>query len=405
MAWVTAQWAISTNPSSGSMQKLPRLTSGATMAHDVFISHSTEDKPAADAVCAILEKNGVRCWIAPRDIMPGADWGESIVNAIRTSRVLLLLFSTNANKSKQIKREVELAADGNVTIVPLRIENILPTESFKYFLGNIHWLDALTPPLEKHLEEVAAKVKGILSTESASPLEISHPPLPAKPLAVQRSAHRKVLPVMGGILGVMIVASAILFFWQSKSASPPKSIPSIPINEKVANSSLSPVRVVSTPSPVAPFSPVPAALINQTVESSSVPIEPATTPEVVTKTAKSTSDQYSMILGILRAMETHDSGAFLAYTMDKQIDYFGHKNASHAFIQQDMEQDTKSYKWSRFVPDLSTFETSLGHDSIEYDSRALDVKGKEHKARCRLDIYYTPTSPPRLEAVSLKVLR
>ena len=63
------------------------------MAHDVFISHSTEDKPAADAVCAILEKKGVRCWIAPRDIMPGADWGESIVNAIRTSRVLLLLFS------------------------------------------------------------------------------------------------------------------------------------------------------------------------------------------------------------------------------------------------------------------------------------------------------------------------
>jgi len=141
------------------------------MAHDVFISYSTEDKPAADAVCAILEKNGVRCWIAPRDIMPGADWGESIVNGIRSSRVLLLVFSTNANKSRQIKREVEIAADGGVTIVPLRIENILPTESFKYFLGNIHWLDALTPPLEKHLQEVAAKVKAILSTESVSPPE------------------------------------------------------------------------------------------------------------------------------------------------------------------------------------------------------------------------------------------
>ena len=136
------------------------------MAHDVFISHSTEDKPAADAICAILEENGVRCWIAPRDIMPGADWGESIVKGIRSSRVVLLVFSTNANRSKQIKREVEIAADGGVTIVPLRIENILPAESFKYFLGNIHWLDALTPPLEKHLKEVAAKVKAILSTES-----------------------------------------------------------------------------------------------------------------------------------------------------------------------------------------------------------------------------------------------
>jgi hypothetical protein len=52
------------------------------MAHDVFISHSTEDKAVADAVCAILEKNGVRCWIAARDILPGADWSASIVDGI-----------------------------------------------------------------------------------------------------------------------------------------------------------------------------------------------------------------------------------------------------------------------------------------------------------------------------------
>ncbi|MGJ7511545.1 TIR domain-containing protein [Variovorax sp. GT1P44] len=135
------------------------------MAHDVFISYSSEDKAAADAVCAILESNGVRCWIAPRDIMPGADWGESIVRSIRECRLLLLVFSTSANKSKQIKREIEVAADGGVTIVPLRIENIAPTESFKYFLGNIHWMDALTPPLERHLQIVAEKVKAILATD------------------------------------------------------------------------------------------------------------------------------------------------------------------------------------------------------------------------------------------------
>ena len=63
-----------------------------------------------------------------------------------------------------------------VTIVPLRIEDILPTDSFKYFLGNIHWLDALTPPLEKHLQEVAAKVKAILSTGSVSCREHPSPP-------------------------------------------------------------------------------------------------------------------------------------------------------------------------------------------------------------------------------------
>lgn len=190
------------------------------MAHDVFISHSTEDKPAADAVCAILEKNGVRCWIAPRDIIPGADWGESIVNGIRSSRVLLLVFSTNANKSKQIKREVEIAADGGVTIVPLRIENILPTESFKYFLGNIHWLDALTPPLEKHLQEVATKVKAILSTGSAGPPEASQPSSQAKAPTIQQPPRRNLLPVIGGIVVVLIATSVLLFFWRWSSVSP-----------------------------------------------------------------------------------------------------------------------------------------------------------------------------------------
>src|ERR1700731_500028 len=117
-----------------------------------------------------------------------------------------------------------------------------------------------------------------------------------------------------------------------------------------------------------------------------------------------TSDQDALILRILKAVETHDYRTLLIYTVDKETDYFGHKNSSSAFIQQDMTQDARSYKWCRFVPDLSSFQTSLGHDSIEYDSDALDVRGKAHKARCRFDIYYTPTPSHRLQAVSLNVL-
>jgi hypothetical protein len=120
--------------------------------------------------------------------------------------------------------------------------------------------------------------------------------------------------------------------------------------------------------------------------------------------APTNSGQDSLILRILKAVETHDYGTLLTYTVDKETDYFGHKNSSSAFIQQDMMQDARFYKWCKFVPDLSTFQTSLGHDSIEYDSDALDVRGKEHKSRCRFDIYYTPTTSPRLQALSLKVL-
>ena len=59
------------------------------MAHDVFISYSSKDKPTADAACAVLEAKGIRCWIAPRDITPGADWGEAIVDGINGARTIL----------------------------------------------------------------------------------------------------------------------------------------------------------------------------------------------------------------------------------------------------------------------------------------------------------------------------
>ena len=44
--------------------------------HDVFISHSSKDKIVADSIVAALEAAHIRCWIAPRDIKPGTDWGE-----------------------------------------------------------------------------------------------------------------------------------------------------------------------------------------------------------------------------------------------------------------------------------------------------------------------------------------
>ena len=115
-------------------------------------------------------------------------------------------------------------------------------------------------------------------------------------------------------------------------------------------------------------------------------------------------DQSSFILRILKAIENHDYRTFLDSTSGERIDYFGHKNSTNAYVEQDMRQDARSYRWCRFEPDLGTFETSAGHDAIEYDSDAMDVRGKEHKARCRLDIYYTQSASPRLEALSLEVL-
>ena len=74
------------------------------MAHDVFISHSAKDKATADAVCAKLEAEGIRCWIAPRDVTPGLEWGAAIIGAIKQAKVMVLVFTANANGSQEIRR-------------------------------------------------------------------------------------------------------------------------------------------------------------------------------------------------------------------------------------------------------------------------------------------------------------
>jgi hypothetical protein len=139
------------------------------MTHDVFISHSVNDKAKADAVCAALESHSIRCWVAPRNIQPGADWGESIIDAISKSRVMVLILSSGANGSPQVKREVERAVNKGIVLVPLRVEDVQPSGALEYFLSTQHWIDASTPPLEKHLGQIAESIRGLLddsATES-----------------------------------------------------------------------------------------------------------------------------------------------------------------------------------------------------------------------------------------------
>jgi hypothetical protein len=146
------------------------------MAHDVFISHSAKNKIIADAVCATLEANGIRCWIAPRDVIPSLEWGASIVEGIENSRIMVLVFTADANASPQISREVERAVNRGVPILPLRVEDVVPGKGLEYFIGNLHWMDALTPPLETHLKNLADTVKMLLArpdTREAAPIRPS----------------------------------------------------------------------------------------------------------------------------------------------------------------------------------------------------------------------------------------
>src|SRR3954468_7291809 len=129
------------------------------MKRIVFISHSSADREVAEGVCAYLEKNGVGCWMAPRDVTPGKNYGAAIVDAIDECQVLVLILSSRSNASRQVVREVERAASADSVILPVRIEDVQPSRDIAFYVSAAHWLDATKHPVEQQFGELLTAVQ------------------------------------------------------------------------------------------------------------------------------------------------------------------------------------------------------------------------------------------------------
>ncbi|MBN2863538.1 MAG: TIR domain-containing protein, partial [Bacteroidales bacterium] len=135
------------------------------MPHDVFISYSSIDKSYADTVCSILEQNGTPCWMAPRDITPGVPFAEAIIKAIKESKVFILVYTQNSNGSQQVIKEVDRAVHHGLTVITLRLEDVKMSDQLEYYISDVHWLDAMSPPLEQHINRLSKVVNMLMSKD------------------------------------------------------------------------------------------------------------------------------------------------------------------------------------------------------------------------------------------------
>jgi hypothetical protein len=199
-------------------------------ATDVFISHSSVDKQVADAVCAALESKGVKCWLAPRDIPAGSSWGASIVEGIEDSRVMLLVFSAQANKSDQVMREVERAVAKKKPVVPLRIDAEPMRKDFEYFLASCHWVDATSGTLESHLDGLTKRVRRLLldtagedadaARSGAAPPMVAPPSMPQDtPAPARRGRRAKPLALAAAV--ALVLTALVVFYVKRNSAGDP----------------------------------------------------------------------------------------------------------------------------------------------------------------------------------------
>jgi hypothetical protein len=137
------------------------------MAKQVFISYASADRLAAERVRDDLEADGIDCWIAPRDVPAGSDYARAITDSIGSCKVLLLLFSHAAARSNHIEREVHLADNAKLPIVPVRIEPVEPGGSLRYFLSTVQWIDAF-PRLEPQLGLLRSEIRRLLATRGTT---------------------------------------------------------------------------------------------------------------------------------------------------------------------------------------------------------------------------------------------
>ena len=248
------------------------------MKRTVFISHSSVDKAIAEQVCRFLETHGVPCWIAPRDVTPGKNYGAAILDAIDECSVFVLLLTSESNKSGQVVREVERAASSNAIIIPFRVEEVQPSRNLEFYVSSAHWLDAISKPLEKHLKELLQAIKdwrqaGEVKEESA-PLPVTQPVPPSVRPSFMPGDPRLIVGLLATLFFCIVLGYILLRQEKAPRAAAASSSP--PAVLSPTPQPMGRPQAALTPSPAAPVA-TPEATTTATVFTSA-PASPTLSP-------------------------------------------------------------------------------------------------------------------------------
>jgi hypothetical protein len=152
------------------------------MTASIFISFASQDLKVANTLCKALESRGFKCWIASRDIAPGENFQIAIVRAIRNAKIMLLVFTGNSNNSDEMAKELALASQSKLIVVPLRIDDVRPNEAFSYEFATRQWIDFFAD-WETAIEQLAQRIGMALGdgANAAPPEPASAPPVMPAP--------------------------------------------------------------------------------------------------------------------------------------------------------------------------------------------------------------------------------
>jgi hypothetical protein len=218
---------------------------------DIFVSYASPDRDAAFRIVGFLEEQGISCWVAPRDVPPGVEYGEAIINGIEQSRALVLILSDQSNESQFVRKEVERAVSKTRPVLPVRIREVTPSGSLEFFISSAQWVDAWKSPMEQHLLPLVAAIKAM-----------GQPGAPAVRSATLPPPRRSRMPLFAGvaIAAVLVVAVGA---WMISSRRPESPAPVASVQAIVPAPAPSAPSAQTAPMASSPPPPAPAPTASQ----------------------------------------------------------------------------------------------------------------------------------------------
>jgi len=360
------------------------------MAHDVFISHSTNNRLVANAVCASLESIAIRCWIAPRDVMPGRSYSGEITRAIQQSRAFVLIFSEHSNNSDQVLREVQLAANSHLHIVQFRIAAVVPSDDLEYYLSGPHWLDAVTPPLENHLAQLQTSIKALLSLPRAEETEKAAPPPEARRDAMFEppSEPRPAGPAI--TTAPVAKSSTNVWKWVALAAVAVTVLGGVGLFLIFGQGRSKPAETIAAPSTNIPPATQPLSPVQPNTNTESPRVTPASiaAPPANTSTIVSAAEAEHYAKEFYREMERGDVSKAASY-LDETVDYYAFGPKDKGFVTEQMRQFLAALPMRSFdVNDVKVQDSSKPMiATVIFDVRysARDILGNSGTGHTRVE--------------------
>lgn len=194
----------------------------------VFVSYSSADVAVADTLVAALETAGIRCWIAPRDVKPGALYAEAIVRAIGGANVLVLVLSANSIVSAHVGKEVERASSKRRPLIAFRIDEAPLSPALEYFLSESHWINASACGKEVAIEKLIAAIREPEGLPPVTIVKATTSPSSDTAAAARPKSRTRPFIATGLALVTLTLAALLVDRWFGKhpnSMRPPASAP------------------------------------------------------------------------------------------------------------------------------------------------------------------------------------